>query len=76
MNRQTLRILLEAVAITLCLSIIVGQQSEAKITSTATVPTFRNALNRGMTLWFGQVASTSDGKASAMDSHIDDVVEQ
>ncbi|MBD2016222.1 hypothetical protein H6F96_19895 [Microcoleus sp. FACHB-53] len=76
MNRQTLRILLEAVAVTLCLSIIVGQQSEAKITSTATAPTFHNAFNRGTTLWLGQAATTSEGKGSATHFDSDGVVEQ
>jgi hypothetical protein len=75
MNPRTLRIILEAIAVTACLFVIVGQQSEAGITSKAAMTTFQKGSHRDKTLWVRQTPTASGGKASAIDSDTDEVVE-
>jgi hypothetical protein len=75
MNPRTLRTLLEAIAVTACLFVIVGQQSEAGITSKAAMTTFQKGPHSNKTLWVGKSHTAFGGKASAIDSDTDEVVE-
>lgn len=56
-------ILLEALAVTGCLLVIIGQQAETEqFTSKATVRTFHNSLNPTRTLLVEQTPRASYGK--------------
>ncbi|HEY9612019.1 hypothetical protein [Allocoleopsis sp.] len=76
MNPRTLKILLEAIAVTACIFVAVGQQSETRITSTATRNTFQKGLNRDQTLLVGQTPTTFCEKAFTTDCGTDEIVEE
>ena len=63
MFRVNWGILLEALAVTGCLLILVGQQAETEqLTSKATVRTLQNSLDPGRTLLVEQTPRASYGK--------------
>ena len=75
MNPRTLKILLEAIAVTACLFVVVGQQSEAGSNSKAAMNTFQTVLNRDKTLLVEQTSTAFCGKLSTTHCHTDEIVE-
>ncbi len=76
MKPRTLRILVEAMAVTACLFVIVGQQSEAGSASRLTKNTFQKGFNRDKTLLVEQTPTAFCGKAFTTDSGTDQIVEE
>lgn len=76
MNSRTLKILLEAIAVTACLFVVVGQQSEAGSTSKSAMNTFQKGLNRDKTLLVEQTSTAFCGKVSTIHCHTDEIVDE
>lgn len=69
MNRQKLRILLEAAVITICFLMIVEQQPKAgTFTLQASMSSFHRSLNSGATLWVRQLLPLLVKTVSPIDS--------